>query len=216
MCSARRISPTTARTASARAHSCKDWRTAISCSPPRSAIISPQFGKKVNPDAREFVKAEDEVENRMKNLLSIRGKRTVDSFHRELGLLVWEKCGMARNEAGLQEALKKIPEIREEFWKNVNVLGQNEELNQSLEKAGRVADFLEFGELLCRDALERRESCGGHFREEFQTEEGEAKRDDEHFAYVSAWEYSGDLAAPVLHKETLDFENVHLAQRSYK
>jgi succinate dehydrogenase / fumarate reductase flavoprotein subunit len=112
--------------------------------------------------------------------------------------------------------LKKIPEIRAEFWKNVNVLGQNEELNQSLEKAGRVADFLEFGELMCQDALQRRESCGGHFREEFQTPEGEAKRNDEEFAYVSAWEYSGDLAAPTLHKEPLDFENVHLAQRNYK
>ncbi len=178
--------------------------------------LSTQFGKKVNPDASEFVKAENEVENRMKNLLSIRGKRTVDSFHRELGLLLWEKCGMARNEAGLKEALKKIPEIRAEFWKNVNVLGQNEELNQSLEKAGRVADFLEFGELMCQDALHRRESCGGHFRTEYQTPEGEAMRDDGNFAYVGAWEYSGDLAAPVLHKEKLDFENVHLAQRSYK
>ncbi|HWB61090.1 MAG TPA: FAD-binding protein, partial [Chthoniobacteraceae bacterium] len=175
-----------------------------------------QLGKKVNPDAREFVKAEDDVQQRMKKLLGIRGKRSVDSFHRELGLLVWEKCGMARNEAGLQEALKKIPEIREEFWKNVNVPGSNEELNQSLEKAGRVADFLEFAELMCQDALQRRESCGAHFREEFQTPEGEAKRNDEQFAYVSAWEYSGNPAAPVLHKEPLDFENVHLAQRNYK
>ncbi len=175
-----------------------------------------QLGNKVNPDAREFVKAEADVEDRIKKMLAIKGKRTVDSFHRELGLLLWEKCGMARNEAGLKEALKKIPEIRAEFWSNVNVLGENEELNQSLEKAGRVADFLEFGELMCQDALHRKESCGGHFREEYQTSEGEAKRDDEHFTYVGAWEYSGNLAAPVLHKEALDFENVHLAQRSYK
>jgi succinate dehydrogenase / fumarate reductase flavoprotein subunit len=178
--------------------------------------LSTQFGKKVGLDHPEFKKAEQDVYDRVKKMLAIKGKRTVDSFHRELGLLLWEKCGMTRNEAGLREALKKIPEIRAEFWKNANVLGGNEELNQSLEKAGRVADFLEFGELMCQDALHRNESCGGHFREEFQTPEGEAKRDDKDFAYVGAWEYSGDLGAPVLHKEALDFENVHLAQRSYK
>ena len=178
--------------------------------------LSTQFGKKVTADHPEFKKAVDEVNNRVRNLLNIRGKRPVDSFHRELGLLLWEKCGMTRNEAGLKEALRKIPEIRAEFWKNVNVPGENEELNQSLEKAGRVADFLEFGELMCLDALDRRESCGGHFREEFQTPEGEAKRDDGNFAYVSAWEFTGDVSKPVLHKETLDFENVHLAQRNYK
>ena len=133
-----------------------------------------------------------------------RGKRTVDSFHRELGQLMWDKCGMARNAAGLQEALQRIPELREEFWRNVNVPGSDAELNQALEKAGRVADFLELGELMCRDALHREESCGGHFREEYQTEDGEALRDDEHFAYVAAWEYTGDLAAPRLNQEPLD------------
>jgi len=178
--------------------------------------LATQFGKKASVDHPEFKKAETEVKNRMGNLLSIRGKRSVDSFHRELGLLVWDKCGMARNEAGLKEALQRIPELRDEFWKNVNVLGANEELNQSLEKAGRVADFLEFGELMCRDALHRRESCGGHFREEFQTADGEAQRDDADFAYVGAWESPGNGQEPVLHKEPLDFENVHLATRNYK
>ncbi len=157
-----------------------------------------------------------DVQERTKKLLSIRGKRTVDSFHRELGHIMWDKCGMARNEQGLKEALKKIPALREEFWKNVNVLGDNEELNQSLEKAGRVADFLELGELLCRDALERKESCGGHFREESQTPEGEALRDDNNFAYVAAWEWKGENQAQALHKESLTFETLHLQQRSYK
>ena len=176
-----------------------------------------QMGKeKVTTSHPEFKKAEEEVNNRVRNLLSIRGKRTVDSFHRELGLIMWEKCGMARNEAGLKEALQLIPALREEFWNNVNVLGENEEINQSLEKAGRVADFLEFGELLCHDALHRQESCGGHFREEHQTPDGEALRDDANFAYVGAWESAGKGQSPVLHKEPLDFENIHLAQRSYK
>ena len=178
--------------------------------------LSTQIGKKASPDHPEFKKAEQEVNDRVKNMLSIRGKRSVDSFHRELGLLVWDKCGMARNEAGLKEALQRIPELRAEFWKNVNVLGANEELNQSLEKAGRVADFLEFGELMCLDALNRKESCGGHFREEYQTADGEAQRDDADFAYVGAWESPGNGQAPVLHKEPLDFENVHLATRNYK
>jgi succinate dehydrogenase / fumarate reductase flavoprotein subunit len=167
-------------------------------------------------DHPEFKKTEEDVRARVKRLLGIRGRRTVDSFHRELGLLLWDKCGMARNEAGLRAALKRIPEIRDEFWSNVNVLGENEELNQSLEKAGRVADFLEFGELMCYDALNRRESCGGHFREEFQTSDGEALRDDEQFSYVAAWQFTNENAAPQLHKEPLQFENVHLAQRSYK
>jgi succinate dehydrogenase / fumarate reductase flavoprotein subunit len=149
-------------------------------------------------------------------MLGIRGKRTVDSFHRELGLLMWDKCGMARNDTGLREALRRIPALREEFWQNVNVLGENEELNQSLEKAGRVADFLEFGELMCYDALHRRESCGGHFREEFQTTDGEALRDDENFAYVGAWQFVSENSPPQLHKEALAYENVHLATRSYK
>jgi succinate dehydrogenase / fumarate reductase flavoprotein subunit len=164
----------------------------------------------------EFKKAEETVRGTIQRLLSIRGKRTATSLHRELGKLLWEKCGMARNEAGLKEALRRIPELREEFWKNLNVTGENGELNQSLEYAGRVADFMEFAELLCLDALERRESCGGHFREEFQTPDGEAKRDDENFAYVSAWEYRGADQAPLLHKEPLVYEEVHLSTRSYK
>ncbi len=164
----------------------------------------------------EFKKTENDVHNLVKELLSIKGKRTVDDFHRELGKLVWDKCGMARNEAGLKEALKKIPQIREEFWKNVNVLGSGEEFNQALERAGRVADFLEFAELLVRDALVREESCGGHFREEYQTPEGEALRRDDLFSYVAAWQFNGVGKEPTLHKEELKFEEVHLAQRSYK
>jgi succinate dehydrogenase / fumarate reductase, flavoprotein subunit len=164
----------------------------------------------------EFKRVEGEVAERTRRLLDIRGKRTVDSFHRELGQLMWDKCGMARNAAGLGEALRRIPELREEFWRNVNVPGSDGELNQALEKAGRVADFLELGQLICLDALHREESCGGHFREEHQTEDGEARRDDANFAYVAAWEYTGDLAAPRLNREPLEFEYVHLAQRSYK
>jgi succinate dehydrogenase / fumarate reductase flavoprotein subunit len=164
----------------------------------------------------EFRKAEEDVRAFTRKLLSIKGRRTVTSLHRELGRLLWEKCGMARNEAGLKEALKRIPELRAEFWKNVNVTGENGELNQNLEYAGRVADFMEFAELLCLDALHRRESCGGHFREEFQTADGEALRDDEHFSYVAAWEYQGPDKPPVLHKEPLVYDEVHLAQRSYK
>ena len=164
----------------------------------------------------EFRLVEAEVADRTRKFLAIRGKRTVDSFHRELGRLMWDKCGMARNAEGLQEALRRIPELREEFWRNVNVPGSDAELNQALEKAGRVADFLELAELMCFDALHRRESCGGHFREEFQTEDGEALRDDENFAYVAAWEYRGDPGSPRLHQEPLEFEYAHLAQRSYK
>jgi succinate dehydrogenase / fumarate reductase, flavoprotein subunit len=166
-------------------------------------------------DAPEVIAAEGEVGQRTEKLLSIKGRRTVDSFHRELGLLLWEKCGMARNEAGLNEALDRIPAIREEFWENVTVPGTGADLNQSLEKAGRVADFLELGELLCIDALHRSESCGGHFREESQTEDGEALRIDDKFSYVAAWE-SGNGGKPILHKEPLEFEYVHLTQRSYK
>jgi succinate dehydrogenase / fumarate reductase flavoprotein subunit len=178
--------------------------------------LASQAGKKVSADAPEFKKAEEDVKARTNRLLGIRGKKTVDHFHRELGILMWDKCGMTRNDAGLREALKRIPQLREEFWENVNVLGDAEELNQSLEKAGRVADFLDFGELLCYDALNRRESCGGHFREEFQTSDGEAKRNDEEFAYVAAWEFVGEGRPPQLHQEPLEFEEVHLATRSYK
>jgi succinate dehydrogenase / fumarate reductase flavoprotein subunit len=157
-----------------------------------------------------------DVQGRLDKLLSIKGRRTPDSFHRELGALVWDQCGMARTKEGLEKAIAKIPALREEFWQNLTVPGTGEELNQSLEKAGRVADFLEFGELMCRDALHRNESAGGHFREEYQTEDGEAKRNDEEFSYVAAWEYTGDVTKPKLNKEPLTFEYVHPSQRSYK
>ena len=176
-------------------------------------------GQKLEPvskDHPEVRAVEREVEERTKRLLGIRGKRSVQSFHRELGKIMWEKCGMARNAQGLGEALGKIPSLREEFWENLHVPGSGEELNQSLEQAGRVADFLELGELMCRDALHREESCGGHFRTEHQTEDGEAKRNDEQFTYVAAWEYAGEGKAPILNKEPLVFDNVHLATRSYK
>ena len=172
--------------------------------------------EKVSAEQPEFVAAKASIESMTKRLLGINGKRTVDAFHRELGALLWEDCGMARNAAGLQRALSRIPEIREEFWQNVNVPGSDVELNQALEKAGRVADFLEFAELMCTDALHRDESCGGHFREEHQTPDGEALRDDARFAYVAAWEYCGAGNAPKLSKEPLAFENVPLSQRSYK
>ncbi len=173
-------------------------------------------GMKLGVDSPAFALAEDEVRRRTETLLSIRGQRTVDSFHRELGLLLWERCGMARSADGLRAAIERIPALKDEFWSSVNVLGDGESLNQSLEKAGRVADFLELGELLCRDALHREESCGGHFREEYQTSEGEALRDDDNFRYAAAWEWTGEGNAPTLHKEELEFESVHLAQRSYK
>ena len=160
--------------------------------------------------------AEAEVNARTQRLLGIKGRRTVDSFHRELGKLMWENCGMARSASGLKANLERIPVLREEFWRHVNVPGSGAELNQSLEKAGRVADFLEFAELMCRDALLREESCGGHFRTEHQTPDGEASRDDENFCYVSAWEHRGVDQPPVLHKEPLTFENVKLSTRSYK
>jgi succinate dehydrogenase / fumarate reductase flavoprotein subunit len=171
---------------------------------------------KVDPAGPEVRAIEAEVAQRTQRLLAINGRRTVDAFHRQLGRIVWEKCGMARNDAGLREALAEIPQVRAEFWDNVAVPGTGESLNQALEKAGRVADFLELAELMCLDALHRTESCGGHFREESQTADGEALRDDEHFAYAAAWQYAGEGKPPVLVKEPLAFETVHLSQRSYK
>ena len=171
---------------------------------------------KIDTSHPAFKAAELETSTRISQLLSIKGKRTVDDFHRELGMLLWDKCGMGRTEEGLQEALVKIPQIREEFWQNVTVTGSEGELNQTLERAGRVADFLEFAEVLVTDALHRKESCGGHFREESQTPEGEALRQDDTFCYVGAWEFKGVGQAPVLHKEPLTFEAVSLSQRSYK
>jgi succinate dehydrogenase / fumarate reductase flavoprotein subunit len=172
--------------------------------------------EKVDTSHPAFAAVQAEVHERVAKMVNIRGKRTVDSIHRELGKLMWENCGMARSEAGLKTNLARIPELRHEFWNNVNIIGGGEEFNQSLEKAGRVADFLELAELMCLDALQRAESCGGHFRVESATPDGEAKRDDEHFSYVSAWEWKGEGAQWELHQEPLAFEHVHLAQRSYK
>ena len=163
----------------------------------------------------EFAQAAASVAEMTKRLLGIRGKRTVDDFHRTLGKIMWSKCGMARSEKGLKEAIASIQGLRADFWKDVCVLGDGMNVNQSLEKAGRVADFLEFGELMCRDALERRESCGGHFREEWQ-DDGEARRDDQNFCHAAVWEHKGDPKDAVRHQEQLHFENVHLAVRSYK
>ena len=180
--------------------------------------LASQMGKRPSPDSSEFLQAEQDVLGRIDRLLKVNGTRSLDSSHRELGLLLWEKCGMSRHEKGLREALQKIPELRQEFWRDVRVPGIGEDFNQSLERAGRVADFLEFAELMCEDALERDESAGAHFREEHQTRDGEALRDDDKFASVFAWEYQGNgqMKAPKLHREPLHFETVHLTQRSYK
>ena len=178
--------------------------------------LASQMGKRPSADSPEFRKAEQDVRVRIEKLLNMNGTRSLDSFHRELGLLLWEKCGMSRHEKGLREALQKIPQLRQEFWRDVRVPGRDEEFNQSLERAGRVADFLEFAELMCEDALERDESAGAHFREEHQAPDGEALRDDERHAAVFAWEFGGDGQPPKLHREPLRFETVHLTQRSYK
>ena len=170
----------------------------------------------VSEDHPACVEALESAQNRIDQLLSVQGTRTVDSFHRNLGQIMWDNCGMARNKAGLESAVGQIQELRDQFWQNVRVLGDGNSFNQSLEKAGRVADFLEFGELLATDALHREESCGGHFREEHQTNEGEAKRNDEEFNYVAAWEYNGVGEDSTLHKEPLSFDNVPPATRSYK
>jgi succinate dehydrogenase / fumarate reductase flavoprotein subunit len=172
--------------------------------------------KPISTDAPEFAEAENNVKSQLQKLLSINGNKTVHEFQRELGLIMWNHCGMARNENGLKEGIQKIRALKNEFWSNIKVPGSGEELNQNLEKAGRVGDFLELGELMMQDALHRKESCGGHFREEYQTPEGEALRDDENFAYVAAWEYKGDNQEAQLHKEELKYENIKLSQRSYK
>ena len=170
----------------------------------------------VTTDDGAFDEVEREVKEDVEKLLAVGGKQTVDTFHRELGKIMWNGCGMARDEEGLQKALQEIPPLREEFWKDVRVPGTGKNVNQELEKAGRVGDFLELAEVMCRDALERKESCGGHFRTESQTEEGEAKRDDEKFKYVAAWEWKGAGKEPAVHKEPLKFDYVKPTQRSYK
>jgi succinate dehydrogenase / fumarate reductase flavoprotein subunit len=181
------------------------------------AYLSKEISTKAVPtDHEAFVEAENRVKEQINKLFSIKGTKTVDSFHKRLGKIMWDKCGMARNEQGLKEAIAEIQQLKKEFWSDVRVPGSADEFNPELEKAGRVADFIELGELMCFDALDRNESCGGHFREEYQTEEGEALRDDENFAYVAAWEYKGDGQAPQLHKEELKYENIKIAQRSYK
>ena len=163
-----------------------------------------------------FQRVEEEVQARIDRLLSVDGDRTVDSLHRELGHICIDHCGMSRNRSGLEHALGQIQELRQEYWQRVRVPGSGNDLNQSLEKAGRVADYFELAELMCRDALEREESCGTHFREEYQTAEGEARRDDERFTHVAAWEFTDTDSPPVLHTEALEYENVPPSQRSYK
>ncbi|MCX8512007.1 MAG: fumarate reductase/succinate dehydrogenase flavoprotein subunit, partial [Chthoniobacteraceae bacterium] len=178
--------------------------------------LAPHVGERPSTDHPAFKQTEADVRANIHKLLSIKGKRSVDSFHRELGLIMWDHCGMARTEKSLTRALKRLPELRQEFWQNANVPGENESVNTSLERAGRVADFLEFGELMCMDALTRKESCGGHFREEYQTPDGEAVRNDAEYSHVAAWEYQGEGVAPIRHTEPLTFDNVKLATRSYK
>ena len=178
-------------------------------------LVSTKPGK-VKADHPEFKKSMEETSVYNKKLLSINGKKTVHEFHRELGDVMWNELGMARSEQSCKKALQQIPQIREEFWKNVRIPGSGNDLNQQLENASRLADFLEFGELLGHDALNRNESCGGHFRVEYQTEEGEAKRNDKDYCYVAAWEFKGVGKTPELHKEPLTFETLQLAERSYK
>lgn len=171
---------------------------------------------KTDIGAPEFDEAEKAVRQKIEKLLSIKGKESVDTIHKRLGHIMWEHVGMARNEAGLKEGIQMIRELKKDFWSNVYVAGEQGTFNQELEKALRLADFLEIGELMAIDALDRCESCGGHFREEMQTEDGETKRDDEHYMYVAAWEYKGDGVEPELHKEPLKYENIHIATRNYK
>jgi succinate dehydrogenase / fumarate reductase flavoprotein subunit len=179
--------------------------------------LAPLLGTKPVPtDHPEFKRAEQETRDRFNGFLAIKGTRSVDFFHRELGRIMWNYCGMERSAEGLEKALSEIPALREEFRSDLRVLGDGDTLNQSLEKAGRVDDFFELGLLMCRDALDRNESCGGHFRTEYQTADGEAQRDDEHFAHVAAWEWTGDPLRSQRNVEPLEFEYAHLATRSYK
>ncbi len=171
---------------------------------------------KVDETAPEFSQAMIAAQENLDKLLAIKGTRSADSFHKELGAIMWEYCGMARNAEGLKKALVLIRDLKKEFWKDLKILGSADRVNQELEKANRIQDFIEMGELMCRDALEREESCGGHFREEFQTDQGEAKRDDEKFTHVAVWEYQGEDKDPLRHREELKYENVKLATRSYK
>ena len=172
--------------------------------------------KQVTDAHPKFKEAMVDARSRQEKILAVDGSRSVTELHRELGKIMWNRCGMARTAAGLESAIGELGELREEFWRTIKVLGSGEAFNQDLEYAGRLADFLEFSELLARDALNRNESCGGHFREDHQTEEGEARRDDENYKYVAAWEYNGDDREHTLHKEPLTFENVELTTRSYK
>ncbi|MEX0798757.1 MAG: fumarate reductase/succinate dehydrogenase flavoprotein subunit, partial [Bacteriovoracaceae bacterium] len=172
--------------------------------------------EKVDTDHEEFVKAEKDAKDRLNKLLSIQGNRTVDDFHKSLGKIMWDNVGMSRNEERLKKAVSEIQKLRKEFWQDVKIPGSAEGINGELEKATRVADFLELGELMAKDALERKESCGGHFREESQTPENEALRDDEKFGHAAVWEYKGEKEEPARHQEELSFENVPLTQRSYK
>ena len=170
----------------------------------------------ISVNTKEFEIAEEQVSDRIDKLLNIKGDKSVDYFHKRLGKIMWEFVGMARNNQGLEHAIREIKDIRNEFWKNVNIPGDRNEMNSELEKAGRVADFLELGELFAKDALERTESAGGHFREESQTEEGEALRNDKDFTFTSAWEFVGEPSEAILHKEHLEFKDIELKQRSYK
>ena len=170
----------------------------------------------ISTDSEAFVQAEEAVRTKLEKLMSGSGKHSVDYYHKKLGKIMWNKCGMSRNEKELKEAISEIAALRADFWENVKVPGMLDSKNQELEKAGKVADFLELGELFAKDALERNESCGGHFREEYQTEEGEALRDDEQYKYTAAWEYKGTPSEAVLHREDLVYENIELKTRSYK
>src|SRR3954453_8650991 len=178
--------------------------------------LATQLGKKISSDRPEFKQTQAEVDQRISKLVNAKGNRSVESFHKELGNIMWERCGMARTAEGLKSAISDIRTLRDQYWRDVRVLGTDAEPNQALEKAGRVADFFDLGELMCIDALQREESAGGHFRVEYQTSEGEAKRNDDDFLYVSAWQFKGDAAPPELHKDALVYEEVKLATRSYK